>query len=140
MNNAEAAEIVATLHGAYPGSYFDGAVAEVFVNSLLTANFATAQATVAEWVKSIDRFPTIAELNGAMRRLRERESQERQLPRGGYEVADRATAREAFSRNYIRARTEAGESMEDITPKLERHLRAWKLHPSNGPAQPARTG
>lgn len=130
MNNTEAADIVEYLVGAYPGTYFNGPTAEVFVNSLKVTDFDIAKQAATEWVQSTDRFPTIAELNGAMRRIRDRANQDRELPRGRYEIADRATACEAFSRSYIRARTEAGDSMDDIAPKLERHLRAWKLHPA----------
>jgi hypothetical protein len=140
MTNTEAASIVAILHGAYPGTYFDGAVAEVFVNSLMMADFATAEQAVTEWVRSMDRFPTVADLNGSIRRIRQRESQDRELAKPQNKIADREQACEAFSRGYIRARTEAGEDLDTINEKLVRHLRAWRLHPANGSEPHERTG
>lgn len=141
MTNTEVAALVAVLHGAYPGTYFDGAVAEVFTNSMLTADYDVANAVITHWVGSMDRFPTVAELNGAMRRHRERASQDRQLPtRGEYKTADREVAAEAFSRGYIRARTEAGEAMDTIQPKLDRLLKQWKLDPASEGEPRERTG
>jgi hypothetical protein len=131
MTHSEAEQLIAVLRGAYPGTYFDGAVAEVFTNSLMTSEYELAQSVITEWVNTTDRFPTVAEINGAMRRHRERSNGQRELPRNHYESADRERAAEAFSRGYIRARTEAGESMETIQPKLDRLLKQWKLTPTS---------
>lgn len=140
MTNTEAAALVAILHGAYPGTYFDGAVAEVFTNSLLVANYDIAHTATMHWVNSMDRFPTIRELNGEMTRMRNRENENRELARPENKTADKPQACEAFSRGYIRARTEAGEAMETIQPKLERLLRQWGLIPTSEPGLRERTG
>lgn len=140
MTNTEAASVVAILHGAYPGTYFDGAVAEVFTNSLLMSDFATAERAAIDWVRSMERFPTVAELNGSIRRIRERASQDRELAKPENKVADREQARAAFMKSYTRARTEAGEDLDTINEKLDRHLRAWRLHPANAAEPPERTG
>lgn len=132
MTNTEAAQLVAILHGAYPGTYFDGAVAEVFTNSLLASQYDVALEAVSDWVQRVDHFPTVAEINGAIRRINERHQAPSAVAPSA--VASKAAAREAFSRGYIRARTEAGEAMETITPKLEEHLRAWKLDEASGSA------
>lgn len=124
MTPAQAAQLVAVLHGAYPGTYFDGPVAEVFVNSLQSSDYDIANEVVTEWVQRVDRFPTVAELNGAIHRRRQ-SARDNELPRGNYATADREQAIAAFSRGYIRARTEAGESMEEIQPKLDRLLKQW---------------
>lgn len=126
MTHTEAATVVAILHGAYPGTYFDGAVAEVFTNSLLVTEYEPARQAAEEWVASVDRFPTVAELNGAIRRIRQRD-RERQLPPETIEKPDRAIARAAFTRGYRQARVKAGDSDPEIDVKLERHLRAWHL-------------
>lgn len=140
MTNTEAASVVAILHGAYPGTYFDGAVAEVFTNSLMMSDFETAQQAATDWVRSMERFPTVAELNGSIRRIRERARQDRELAKPEHKVADKGQACEAFSHGYIRARTEAGEDLKVINEKLDRHLRAWRLHPANAEAPRERTG
>ena len=129
MTNTEAASLIAILHGAYPGTYFDNAVAEVFTNSLLVSDYETAEQAITDWVKNTERFPTVAEINGAIRRIHERANQ-RELPRERYEIADKKAAAEAFERGYVRARSEAGDDMDEIRRKLDRHLRAWKLIPA----------
>jgi len=40
MTSTEAAELITVLHGAYPGTYFDGPVAETFANSFITNDYA----------------------------------------------------------------------------------------------------
>jgi hypothetical protein len=140
VTNTEAASLIAILHGAYPGTYFDGAVAEVFTNSLMTSDYELANTVITEWVKTSDRFPTVAEINGAMRRHRDRANQDRQLARPESRIAGKEEAAEAFSRGYIRARTEAGEAMEEIQPKLDRLLKQWKLAPANDAEPRERTG
>lgn len=139
MNSTEAADIVEYLVGAYPGTYFKGPTAEVFVNSLLTNDRVAATDAAKQWVNTMDRFPTIAELNGVIRSMRSRETG-RSLPAAPPNVATREQARDAFSRGYIRARSEAGESMEEIQPKLDRLLREWGLTPATEEERRARTG
>jgi hypothetical protein len=140
MTHSEAGQLIAVLHGAYPGTYFDGAVAEVFTNSLMTSDYELANTVITEWVNTTDRFPTVAEINGAMRRHRERSNGQRELPRSHYESADRERAAEAFSRGYIRARTEAGDDLDVIQPKLDRLLQQWKLSPASEAEPRERTG
>ena len=139
MTNTEAADIVQYLVGAYPGTYFKGPTAEVFVNSLMTSQSDIATKAALQWVETMDHFPTMAELNGIIRQLRNRENEDRQLPRAGYQVADKPEACEAFSRGYIKARTQAGEAMETIQPKLDRLLRQWNLAPTIAGERRART-
>ena len=129
MTNTEAATIVAILHGAYPGTYFDGAVAEVFTNSLMTTDFEVAHQAANEWVQGTDRFPTLAELNGLIRRIRQR-GNEREIERAVVEVATKEQAAAAFERGYTRARSEAGDDMDEISRKLRNHLRAWGIYPA----------
>ena len=95
----------------------------------MTSQPDVATKAALQWVETMDHFPTIAELNGLIRRIRERAS-ERELPRERYEIADKKAAAEAFERGYVRARSEAGDDMDEIRRKLDRHLRAWKLIPA----------
>lgn len=127
MNSAEAAQLLSTLHGAYPGTYFDGSVAETFSNSFITNDFEVAKAAVTDWVARVDRFPTIAELNALIRRLRGRETEDddrRELPAGnGPCTVDQA--REAFSKSYRRARAELGDDNDTIEEKLNVLMRRF---------------
>lgn len=140
MTNTEAASVVAILHGAYPGTYFDGAVAEVFTNSLLVTDFEAAQTAAQKWVASMQRFPTVAELNGEIRRVRERSNEEREIPAPPSSVATREQARAAFSSGYAQARSKAGDDMDGINQKLDRHLRSWGLTPTTEEERRARKG
>jgi hypothetical protein len=123
MTSQEAAQLLAVLHGAYPGTYFDGPVAEVFANSFLTNDYDHANAAVTSWVNTMERFPTIAELNREIRRLKG-DSGERQLearvPLATVEVAERA-----FRDGYRQARMRAGDTPEQIDAKLGDYMRRF---------------
>ena len=142
MTNSQAAELVALLHGAFPGSYFDGAVAEVFTNSLLTCDYERALEAVSTWCRTQTTWPTIVELNALMRRQSERAAEEsnvRQLrPRD--EMPPKQIAAEAFARGYRKARREAGEDADETERKLPLILRSWNLPPTTEPEHPEREG
>jgi hypothetical protein len=119
MNSAQAAELIKTLHGSYPGTYFDGAVAEAFANSFITNDYAAAKPAVQEWVATMERFPTIAELNRMIRRIRDD-----QAPSNVYQLAapeyarNTNDARSAFARGYRQSRVRAGDTELEIEAKL----------------------
>jgi hypothetical protein len=125
VNNNEAANIVEYLVGAFPGTYFSGPTAEVFVNSLQTNEYENAQKAAVEWVNSMDRFPTIAELNRTIRRLKGEADNVRQLPRSRDEVASIEVAIRAFSDGYRRQRARLGDSPDQIEEKLSVYLRKF---------------
>ena len=126
MTSTEAAELITILHGAYPGTYFDGPVAETFANSFVTNDYAFSKQAVHEWVSTMDRFPTIAELNRHIRRLKGTDVPDniRQLPRKD-EPVDVKIAAAAFERGYRRAREQAEDAEADIARKLSRLLQRF---------------
>jgi hypothetical protein len=125
MTSAEAAQLLAVLHGAYPGTYFDGAVGEVFANSFLTNDYGYANLAVSEWVQTMDRFPTIAELNRTIRRLKDdAEGNVRQLHPGNV-IATVEVAERAFREGYRISRMRAGDSEEEMEAKLAEYMRKF---------------
>lgn len=127
MSSAEAASLIAVLHGAYPGTYFDGAVGDVFANSLITNDYESSRRAVNEWVTSMDRFPTIAELNRVVRRIKEHtEEQTRALP-APERTLDRAGAAAAFRHGYHQARVRAGDAEHEIEAKVGTYLRRYGI-------------
>jgi len=128
MNSTEAAELLDILHGSYPGTYFDVAIAERFANSFATNDYEASKAGVLAWTNTVDRFPTIAELNSFIRRLQGREverAQERALPPGPEMGIDIDRAKEAFSSGYRQSRAKLGDDNETIDRKLDRLLRKF---------------
>lgn len=120
MTNSEAAAIIATFHGAYPNTYFDDSVAEVWANSLMVSAFQPAQKAAVRWINTMTRFPTIAEFNGEITREVGR-GRDAALPTPEPEkqlTSDQRRA--AFARGYERARREAGDSDDEIAFKLDR--------------------
>jgi len=126
VTSAEAASLLDILHGAYPGTYFDGPVAETFSNSFITNDYAASHQAVTEWVNTMDRFPTIAELNRTIRRLKGTDVPDnvRQLARKD-EPVDVEVAAAAFSRGYRQSRVRAGDTEEEIEAKLSVYLRSF---------------
>lgn len=126
MTNNEAADIVEYLVGAYPGTYFNGPTAEVFVNSLATNEYDSSKKAALEWVNSMDRFPTIAELNRTIRRIKGTDVPDnvRQLSRPD-ETVNVEVAAQAFSRGYRQSRVRAGDTDEEIEAKLSVYLRKF---------------
>lgn len=126
MNSAEAAELISTLHGAYPGTYFDGPVAETFANSFITNDYEASKQAISEWVATVDRFPTIAELNRTIRRIKGTDVPDnvRQLSRPEEPIDARVAAR-AFERGYRQSRVRAGDTEAEIESKLSVHLRKF---------------
>jgi hypothetical protein len=122
VTNTEAAQLVAVLHGAYPNIRVDEALVETWTNVMTTMNYKAAQQAVTEWISSQTKFPTIAEINGAVRRIAT--GGPKPLP-AGVKVADRATAQAAFAIGYERSRTELGDTPEQIDKKLEVYLKNW---------------
>jgi hypothetical protein len=128
MNSSEAAELLNILHGAFPGTYFDGSVAEVFSNSFITNDYEASKQAVHDWVARVDHFPTIAELNAAIRRLKGRDTDGRALTTGRAEPPDVATierAKLAFSDGYRRQRSKMGDTPEQIEVKLAGYMRKF---------------
>jgi len=116
MNSAEAAELIGALHGAYPGTYFDGAVGETFANSFITNDYLPTRQAVAQWINTMDRFPTVAELNGLVRRIKGNNEPAALVEPIGERNIERARA--AFENGYRRAREKAGDDPESIEQKL----------------------
>jgi len=125
MTSTEAAELISALHGAYPGVYFDDPVAEAFGNSLITNEYRWAKQAVTEWINTMERFPTIAELNRNVRRLRDTDNERNALPPAAEPKPDVAVARAAFARGYRMARERAGDTEEQIERKLTGHLNRY---------------
>jgi len=123
MTNSEASDIVEYLVGAYPGTYFQGPTAEVFVNSLSVSDYGVAKKAAIEWVQSMDVFPTVAQLNGTIRRLRG--ASEPAALREQTQVATKEQAQAAFLGGYRAARSQAGDSREEIDAKAEAHKEHW---------------
>ena len=119
MTSNEAAELISILHGAYPGTYFDGPVAETFANSFITNDYGYSKQAIHEWVNTMDRFPTIAELNRHIRRLKGDDTPA--IPQESSQPVDRNAARQAFTNGYRRARVHAGDSDPEIQAKLDVH-------------------
>ena len=124
MTSAEAASLLDILHGAYPGTYFDGPVAETFSNSFITNDFLASRQAVNEWVNTMDRFPTIAELNRMIRRLKGGDDNVRALPSREV-VVDVEVAAQAFSDGYRRSRAKLGDTDSQIEEKLSVYLRRF---------------
>jgi hypothetical protein len=125
MNSSQAADLISILHGAYPGTYFDGPVAETFSNSFITNDYEASAQAVQEWVNTMDRFPTIAELNRTIRRIRgATEDSIPQLPRPEEPVDVKVAAR-AFERGYRQARGRLGDTDAQIDEKLAVYLRKF---------------
>ena len=126
MNSIEASELINQLRGAYPGTFFDGPVAETFGNSFITNDYEFSKQAVNEWVATMDRFPTIAELNRTIRRLKGTDVPDnvRQLARRD-EPVDVEVAAAAFSRGYRQSRARAGDTDEEIEAKLNVYLRKF---------------
>jgi hypothetical protein len=124
MTSAEAASLLDILHGAYPGTYFDGPVAETFSNSFITNDYSASKQAVTEWVNTMDRFPTIAELNRTIRRLKGETDNVRALPSRDI-VVDVEVAARAFSDGYRRSRAKLGDTDEQIDTKLSDYLRRF---------------
>lgn len=122
MNSAEAADLISRLHGAYPGTYFDGPVAETFANSFITNDYEPSRQAVMHWINTMDRFPTVAELNREVRRIKQANEEARALPAPPPEKPDLKVAREAFARGYRMARERAGDTDEEIERKLVGHV------------------
>ena len=125
MNSAEAADLISRLHGAFPGTYFDGPVAEAFANSFITNDYEFASQAVTEWINTMERFPTIAELNRTMRRLRGADEDAHALPAPEPEKPNLEVARAAFARGYRMARERAGDTDDEIERKLTGHLNRY---------------
>ena len=119
MTSAQAAELIQILHGSYPGTYFDGAVAESFANSFITNDYAASKPAVQQWVASMERFPTIAELNRTIRRIKDEQMPDnvRQLAAPEY-PRNTDIARAAFARGYRQSRVRAGDTDPEIDEKL----------------------
>lgn len=132
MTNTEAASIIAIFHGAYPNSYFDGAVAEVWTNSLLVSAYDPAHRAAMEWIQLHQHFPTVAEFNGAIRRMATNGST-KELPRKAEpeHVVDIDAAKAAFTNGYRKARVKLGDDDPTIEKKLGGYMRNWdKIIPS----------
>lgn len=123
MTNTEAASVIAILHGAYPNSYFDGAVAEVWTNSLLVSAYEPANRAAMEWIQLQTHFPTVAEFNGAIRRMATTGTT-KQLPKVEH-VVDLDGAKAAFARGYRQSRSKLGDDDPTIEQKLNRYLQNW---------------
>jgi hypothetical protein len=83
MNSIEAARVLAKFHGAYPRVEIDDAVAATWMNTLGTGDYGWAMSTADEWINTETWWPTVAEFNGLMRRLRQgaaNDGDERVLP------------------------------------------------------------
>lgn len=116
MTHSEAAELIAALHGAFPKTYFDDAVGEMFANSFVLDDYEASKQAVVHWVQTMDRFPTIAELRRDTRRIKgQNEPAALQAP---VEERDIKKARDAFESGYRRARERAGDDPESIEQKL----------------------
>lgn len=128
MTSIEAAQLINMLHGAYPGTYFDGPVAETFSNSFVTNDYEASKQAITEWVATMDRFPTIAELNRTIRRIKGTDVPDnvRQLSRPD-EPIDVEVAARAFERGYRQSRVRAGDTDEEIEAKLSVYLRKYGL-------------
>lgn len=125
MNSSQAADLISILHGAYPGTYFDGPVADTFSNSFITNDYDASAQAVQEWVNTMDRFPTIAELNRTIRRIKgHADDNVRQLPRPD-EPVDVKVAAAAFERGYRQARARLGDTDDQIDEKLAVYLRKF---------------
>lgn len=125
MNSAEAADLISRLHGAFPGTYFDEPVAEAFANSFITNDYDVSKQAVANWINTMERFPTIAELNREIRRLRQADEEAHALPAPAPAKPDLNVARAAFARGYRMARERAGDTDDEIERKLAGHLNRY---------------
>jgi hypothetical protein len=120
MNSNEAATVIAVMHGAYPNVRLDDAVAEVWANSLLATDFDIARRAVNEWVSTMTRWPTVAELNGIMRRLRAGIDEFDALPPAREPLLTWHEARDAIERGYRSERRRLGATDDDIDRGVER--------------------
>ena len=122
MTSSEAAELITILHGAYPSVYFDGPVADTFANSFVTNEYASSKVAVNEWVQTMERWPTIAELNRMVRRIRGEADNARALNAAPLEKPNLEKAKAAFADGHRRSRERAGDTAEVIEQKLEAHM------------------
>lgn len=122
MTSSEAAELIGRLHGAFPNVFVDDAVAEMFANSFITNDYGYSKQAIHEWVQTMERFPTIAEINRIIRRLKNDEAERTALPAGPIGKPDLSAAKAAFASGYRRARGQAGDTEEEIERKLEAHM------------------
>jgi len=120
VNSNQAADLLNALHGAYPDVFVDDAVASTFANSFALNEFEFAAQAVEEWITTMTRFPTIAELNGIIRRLKYAHEEPPAITEGVR--PDIEVARRAFSDGYRRARARLGDTDEEIDRKLEAHM------------------
>jgi hypothetical protein len=80
MISQEAAAIIAIFHGAYPRTDIDDAVTEVWMNTLLMADYEAAMLATQEWIDNQRFWPTVAEFNTQLRNVRQRRAGT-QIPR-----------------------------------------------------------
>lgn len=72
MTSQEAAAIIAIFHGAYPRTDIDDAVTEVWMNTLLLADYEAAMLATQEWIDNERFWPSVAEFNAKLRGIRQR--------------------------------------------------------------------
>lgn len=77
MTPEHAAEVLVALHGAYPRVEIDEAVALVWKNSLSSTDREWAMKAAQEWIATQTWFPTVAEFNSLVTRLRQVDANER---------------------------------------------------------------
>lgn len=84
MTPTQAAQVLAALHGAYPRVELDDAIANVWQNTLAVTDYSVAMQAVAKWIAESRFWPSIAEINGIITRLRRELAYEQpQLTRKG---------------------------------------------------------
>lgn len=140
MTPAQAAEIIATFHGAYPQTRVDEAVVEVWNNSLATANFDAAKDAANEWITTNPPlpWPSIAAFNGFIRR-RTHIPEELPVPSDPVEL-DREAAFRAFVSGYRRGTTLGGTGDEIEERARAKFTRWWPDRASGAePDEPAPT-
>lgn len=84
MSPTQAAQVLAALHGAYPRVELDDAIANVWQNTLAVTDYDVAMQAVAVWINESRFWPSVAEMNGIITKIRrERSYEQPQLTRKG---------------------------------------------------------
>lgn len=123
MTPQEVARLLSALHGAYPHVEIDDSVIAVWANGMALTDYAHAMTAATEWIQTSTWWPTIAEFNGMVRRIRDNDTNSNGHVRiAASPSADVAAAAAAFHRGYRRARVAVGDTPELIDAKAASYL------------------
>jgi len=79
MNAEEIRNVMLVLHGAWPRTEIDEATVAVWSNSLATVDYGLAQQALARLIGTMTYFPSVADFNGEITRLKYRVKVEQEM-------------------------------------------------------------